>query len=203
MKKATLILKDLKFQLTRSRGAWHDEFKTISKRGISTHTLTWSVTYGFGSLTLNLHISTHTLTWSVTCWQGQDNPWAVHFNSHAHVERDRKNICGVWAGSKFQLTRSRGAWHRLLIFVFLHLLFQLTRSRGAWLKINYFVKNSFIISTHTLTWSVTTEFVIANPILGFQLTRSRGAWPGNEKTVHEFTRFQLTRSRGAWHWRKR
>ena len=33
-------------------------------------------------------ISTHTLTWSVT-WQRQEPfPQKFHFNSHAHVERD-------------------------------------------------------------------------------------------------------------------
>ena len=55
---------------------------------ISTHTLTWSVT-GFGSLTLSLHeISTHTLTWSVTLHLLRLNCKNLHFNSHAHVERD-------------------------------------------------------------------------------------------------------------------
>ena len=54
------------------------------------------------------------------------------------------------------------------------------------------------ISTHTLTWSVTGDLNYKLVRTWFQLTRSRGAWPtGNEKTVHEFT-FQLTRSRGAW-----
>ena len=34
--------------------------------GISTHTLTWSVTFNLFYDRLNLVISTHTLTWSVT-----------------------------------------------------------------------------------------------------------------------------------------
>ena len=34
---------------------------------ISTHTLTWSVTFGVAVRSLWLFISTHTLTWSVTC----------------------------------------------------------------------------------------------------------------------------------------
>ncbi len=33
-------------------------------------------------------ISTHTLTWSVTCPYTFPLVRAVHFNSHAHVERD-------------------------------------------------------------------------------------------------------------------
>ncbi len=38
-----------------------------SKAGISTHTLTWSVTPFLPVLSVTLRISTHTLTWSVTC----------------------------------------------------------------------------------------------------------------------------------------
>ena len=39
---------------------------TVRTLDISTHTLTWSVTIGFGGCFLEAHISTHTLTWSVT-----------------------------------------------------------------------------------------------------------------------------------------
>ena len=80
------------------------------KLKISTHTLTWSVTYRSYHVTADDWISTHTLTWSVT-W---GNPY-----------RGR-----TYRG--FQLTRSRGAWHKRLVNVTNSLLFQLTRSRGAW-----------------------------------------------------------------------
>ena len=56
---------------------------------ISTHTLTWSVTSSSMWSRQTLDISTHTLTWSVT---GGVFVWwmnILHFNSHAHVERDR------------------------------------------------------------------------------------------------------------------
>ncbi len=74
------------------------------------------------------------------------------FNSHAHVERD--------------------TWENLPDTIDEHFNSHAHVERD--LKTIY---HSFteMISTHTLTWSVTTEFVIANPILGFQLTRSRGA----------------------------
>ena len=36
------------------------------KRAISTHTLTWSVTFSFKLRNALKEISTHTLTWSVT-----------------------------------------------------------------------------------------------------------------------------------------
>ena len=77
---------------------------------ISTHTLTWSVTYRFSTLALyhanfNSHahverdvesaetiilqcISTHTLTWSVTPNLFTKYENISDFNSHAHVERD-------------------------------------------------------------------------------------------------------------------
>ena len=55
------------------------------------------------------------------------------------------------------------------------------------------------ISTHTLTWSVTTInigwcFIYYT----FQLTRSRGAWQPSQFPCRISRWFQLTRSRGAW-----
>mgnify|MGYP003192981932 CR=1 FL=1 len=54
--------------------------------GISTHTLTWSVTYTILKRISDMRISTHTLTWSVTKSQNLAMPIV-----------------------SFQLTRSRGA----------------------------------------------------------------------------------------------
>ena len=54
--------------------------------GISTHTLTWSVTTVSFVIPFGLPISTHTLTWSVT-----------------------GSIMAVFPYKIFQLTRSRGA----------------------------------------------------------------------------------------------
>ena len=83
----------------------------VKVQKISTHTLTWSVTAKSGSISIKTAISTHTLTWSVTLsaviqglsWQFQltrsrgawrqafhSELFALHFNSHAHVERDPK-----------------------------------------------------------------------------------------------------------------
>ena len=55
---------------------------------ISTHTLTWSVTYVKTTFLADLVISTHTLTWSVTVYPIRLRCWLSYFNSHAHVERD-------------------------------------------------------------------------------------------------------------------
>ena len=56
---------------------------------ISTHTLTWSVTITPDMTIKQLRISTHTLTWSVTTHLRATPLKRVHFNSHAHVERDK------------------------------------------------------------------------------------------------------------------
>ena len=57
----------ISFQLTRSRGAWLVVSKCDHDLSyISTHTLTWSVTYKFLPILTSFYISTHTLTWSVT-----------------------------------------------------------------------------------------------------------------------------------------
>ena len=79
-------------------------------KGISTHTLTWSVTNCSNCCCKILIISTHTLTWSVTitseirlpylsfqltrsrgAWLFSNSGWVLvwNFNSHAHVERDK------------------------------------------------------------------------------------------------------------------
>ena len=55
---------------------------------ISTHTLTWSVTYNIALIGVPSDISTHTLTWSVTVRFAVAYAIQSYFNSHAHVERD-------------------------------------------------------------------------------------------------------------------
>ena len=88
--------------------------------------------YGFGSLTLNLHISTHTLTWSVTIRSRLTAIDELNFNSHAHVERDRR-------------TDNPGRTD----FYF---------NSHAHVERDFVWDFSFLdedISTHTLTWSVT------------------------------------------------
>ena len=96
---------------------------------ISTHTLTWSVTFVAGIRVHTHFISTHTLTWSVT-WGLMNTDTYYDFNSHAHVERDR-----TWEDFDFTLNIST---HTLTWSVTVsgvtaarEDLFQLTRSRGA------------------------------------------------------------------------
>ena len=63
-------------------------FQVYSFNGISTHTLTWSVTFPSMKSTNRMPISTHTLTWSVTSSMRESLGRSMNFNSHAHVERD-------------------------------------------------------------------------------------------------------------------
>ena len=97
-------------------------------------------------------ISTHTLTWSVTGVQGFCRFIKNHFNSHAHVERDDRPHRNVRFKQHFNshahVERDEQA------------LKKLTDER---------------ISTHTLTWSVTSVPRKTLLTLSFQLTRSRGA----------------------------
>ena len=142
-------------------------------------------------------ISTHTLTWSVTGMGFWRSLLKIHFNSHAHVERDE--IVRNWINAQSISTHTL-TWSVTGIISSSYLLiyaFQLTRSRGAWLQnCNYLLWqyhfNSHahverdvsnitwflisIISTHTLTWSVTQTFRKWWFPAIFQLTRSRGAW---------------------------
>ena len=56
-----------------------------------------------------LDISTHTLTWSVTYIFNAVSNLIKYFNSHAHVERDVETNDSEVNDNEFQLTRSRGA----------------------------------------------------------------------------------------------
>ena len=76
---------------------------------ISTHTLTWSVTFAPKSSQSTSLISTHTLTWSVTRTAIKHLIETGDFNSHAHVERDTALTTFPPEMRSFQLTRSRGA----------------------------------------------------------------------------------------------
>ena len=148
----------------------------IHSQSISTHTLTWSVTlqileWRMIVLHFNSHAHVERDLWS------SHNAFAVFdFNSHAHVERDRCDCCGIIPGQRFQLTRSRGAWRDTHLSPGLFIAFQLTRSRGA--------------------WPLDSRLIVAQRV--FQLTRSRGAWPRGCTSPYIKISFQLTRSRGAW-----
>ena len=167
----------LEFQLTRSRGAWLSNLYIIlCLRHFNSHA----------------HVERDQRCTPLRAC-------LLYFNSHAHVERDLRadnmNLSSYW----FQLTRSRGAWQSEIIPVSVCDAFQLTRSRGAWLnrgylvfRLIYFNSHAHVerddtygkcyaivtISTHTLTWSVTSSSISIPQFGIFQLTRSRGAWPG-------------------------
>ena len=67
---------------------WNEFSKNSRRLNISTHTLTWSVTFTRFNEVSALVISTHTLTWSVTWVYLNQDSRSMYFNSHAHVERD-------------------------------------------------------------------------------------------------------------------
>ena len=120
---------------------------------------------------------------------------------------------------KFQLTRSRGAWRHAVIrgghvcnfnshahverdsrrcLLFLQWRYFNSHAHVERDAKEYLQNAHKIISTHTLTWSVTTEINTSNTHIWFQLTRSRGAWRSRWKHSERIREFQLTRSRGAW-----
>ena len=111
-------------------------------------------------------------SWNERHW-GRGN----HFNSHAHVERDGMISSSYLLIYAFQLTRSRGAWHcNVATF---QILFVISTHTLTWSVTNIVInfRYAFKISTHTLTWSVTHIWRNLQTYKGvFQLTRSRGAW---------------------------
>ena len=125
-----------------------------SFRPISTHTLTWSVTPSPAPQTCGAPISTHTLTWSVTAPYHSNVYQIPDFNSHAHVERDGVCpvvTCYVWNfNSHAHVERDVYASSDMFLFVIsTHTLTWSVTIQSLILTI------WFLISTHTLTWSVT------------------------------------------------
>ena len=186
-----------KFQLTRSRGAWlaymkcwtrtlyfnshahverdSDEVFREMISYISTHTLTWSVTFGLQAPEKLPRISTHTLTWSVTIYCADDRHTDWDFNSHAHVERDQPwrffhLKCGHFnSHAHVERDSVKGNEHAHTLYFNSH-----AHVERDFKEIKRYYRNLF------------------------QLTRSRGAWRRSSYTLWNLCRFQLTRSRGAW-----
>ena len=65
----------------------------------------------------NLRISTHTLTWSVTWLDNIATPVINDFNSHAHVERDVAGFIYLWNNCDFNshahVERDVFSWNRI------------------------------------------------------------------------------------------
>ena len=152
---------------------------------ISTHTLTWSVTFLAKTHINHAFISTHTLTWSVTwqkLWKNLQRgfqltrsrgawlmgcvypPHTLHFNSHAHVERDKtatlNNIPAEHFNSHAHVERdSKSILDKSIFDISTHTLtWSVTR-------ISLLISCLVWISTHTLTWSVTHGFNICRCVI--------------------------------------
>ena len=101
-------------------------------------------------------ISTHTLTWSVTYKKFKSkNPYNRNFNSHAHVERDIIIILLLHCTIISTHTLTWSVTLGLLMTIFFFCMISthtLTWSVTSYEILVYWTHD---ISTHTLTWSVT------------------------------------------------
>ena len=111
---STVSCDTLWFQLTRSRGAWQTTLaKLVYKIYFNSHAHV-ERDECFRQSCANSGISTHTLTWSVTITNGR---WkSAHW---FQLTRSRGawpvKIDSMKIAIKFQLTRSRGAWRVWLV----------------------------------------------------------------------------------------
>ena len=99
-------------------------------------------------------ISTHTLTWSVTRLSATLQKMYQYFNSHAHVERD----CIVYpVNSNFYDFNSHAHVERDLLCFTVSLVYVISTHTLTWSVTWRVVRriSTLSISTHTLTWSVT------------------------------------------------
>ena len=146
------------FQLTRSRGAWHRAtWNYLHMVNFNSHAHVERDDFKIRIISATVAISTHTLTWSVT-FPSSSMPLSQNdFNSHAHVERDLSGVINDIHRYQFQLTRSRGAWRVCKASADLSRI--ISTHTLTW-SVTYALIDSVPIveiSTHTLTWSVTMQ----------------------------------------------
>ncbi len=184
------IEKELKFQLTRSRGARRAACRRRGRRArnhfnsrahverdiakkercpsalISTHALTWSATFRAAECDTMLISFQLTRSRGARHYCYVDYPTAIkNFNSRAHVERDiMANLSWFYTGNFNSRAHVERDWQCI---------------SG---------QQRYIISTHALTWSATNARSISPNGEPFQLTRSRGARlvRGEEFSMYNF-----------------
>ena len=148
--------KRTKFQLTRSRGAWHSSHQRLQAY------CTFQLTRSRGAwralhliLSHNSMISTHTLTWSVTCWNFGRVERLDNFNSHAHVERDP--ITNKFTANT-KISTHTLTWSVTYAFILSYKATSISTHTLTWsvTMVQSQCHLISLISTHTLTWSVTT-----------------------------------------------
>ena len=171
----SLLLILQRFQLTRSRGAWPISVFWIAKyRYFNSHAHVERDACSFQQNYCVLNFNSHAhVERDIGFLWGYDR-WD-HFNSHAHVERDTFPF--TIAGETLNFNSHA----------------HVERDCG---RLDFFSTPN--ISTHTLTWSVTSSSFRRSTSSSFQLTRSRGAWRKLRSRQLRKWKFQLTRSRGAW-----
>ena len=101
-------------------------------------------------------ISTHTLTWSVTVFPKPNHYIINHFNSHAHVERDIAKLEMQLADKNFNSHAHVERDKKLLYNLF---GFAISTHTLTW-SVTFLSSSTLSrkrISTHTLTWSVTVR----------------------------------------------
>ena len=97
----------------------------------------------------------------------------------------------------FQLTRSRGAW----LHKFCHTTHTWNFNSHAHVErdfINFATQLTLEISTHTLTWSVTSTLALYHAKVGISTHTLTWSVTSDRYYWNYLWQFQLTRSRGAW-----
>ena len=166
------------FQLTRSRGAWRTgvDFNGIYGNFNSHAHVERDPEWKDLVKTEEFQLTRSRGAWRKRCWYGQADfgfqltrsrgAWhSRYYFNRSILKFQLTRSRGAWLGIlrqqgsnwKFQLTRSRGAWQEPTEEEPTEEEFQLTRSRGAWLQRRRLHNLYSWISTHTLTWSVTSR----------------------------------------------
>ncbi len=190
--------RDLRFQLTRPRGARHA--KHLAKSGdfsVSTHAPARGATPSPSTTSSTRPVSTHAPARGATRCRRHRRRVAGRFNSRAREGRDSP-LATRFRVDGFQLTRPRGARPLFPVSIQHGEGFQLTRPRGA--RPEAGMTRRAAPPAFQLTRPRGARHPLEGRYImpgGFQLTRPRGARLCGEWRPMPHRTFQLTRPRGA------
>ena len=149
-----LTLRTLRFQLTRSRGAWlatGTNYQEASAFQLTRSRGAWLNDGGYTTFTPEFQLTRSRGAWLVSLMKLSD---LSNFNSHAHVERDTMTL---WSWRATQISTHTLTWS-VTPFHYNHSFFHTISTHTLTWSVTFHLMQTWkctYISTHTLTWSVT------------------------------------------------
>ena len=124
------------------------------------------------------------------------------FNSHPHMEDDRRTLGSEVIEMSFQLTSSHGGWRKGHIWSSFYQIFN-SHPHMEDDMVRFPLRIFLVFSTHILTWRMTSNGF--HRMQGHHFSTHILTWRMTGKSIMKIIAviFQLTSSQGGWRWQKR